>query len=329
MYPLRNIRLSKKWAPYVFISPFFVLFLGFALFPLVFSGYVSFFRWDGISAMKWEGWGNYLWILDFHDLPWSEVLQASFWRELYERDFWRAFYNTLWIGLASGLPQHLVAIPLAYFIHSRLQRCRNVVLAVYFLPFITNTVAIALIFQALFSTQFGIINTVLTEIGQWSVAGIQPLAWLFPTQKIDWSSGEMTRWSVAFVVWWRYVGWNTVLYTSALQTIPKDLYEAARMDGANAWQQFRYVTVPMLRPMIYFAVTLTLIGNLQMFEEPFILTNATGGTGRVAETSAMYMYKIAMTDGDFGTASAIAWLLFVLIGFLTYGNNKLFRRQDI
>jgi multiple sugar transport system permease protein len=319
---------AKKWAPYLFVSPFFVLFAIFGLFPLLFSGHVSFFRWDGVSEMKWEGFGNYLWVLQLDSIEWGNVFHVSFWKDLYTRDFWRSLYNTLWIGIASGIPQHLIAIPLAFFIHTRLRRFRNPVLALYFLPFITNTVAIALVFQALFSTQFGVVNTILTTIGNFQIAGIAPLGWLFPTERIDWGRPEMIRWIVSFVVWWRFVGWNTVLYLAALQTIPKDIYEAARIDGASERQQFWYITLPLLRPMMFFAITLTLIGNLQLFEEPFILTGSTGGLGQVAETSAMFMLKIGMSDGDFGAASAIAWLLFMFITLLTYINNRLFKPKD-
>jgi multiple sugar transport system permease protein len=319
---------AKKFAPYLFISPFFALFIIFGLFPLLFSAFVSFHRWDGISAMKWEGFGNYIWALQLDSLEWGKFFHSDFWRDLYTRDFWRSLYNTLWIGIVSGIPQHLIAVPLAFFIHTKLKRFRNSVLALYFLPFITNTVAIALVFQALFSTQFGVINNLLISIGNFEIFSFTPLSWLFPTTKIDWGRPEMTPWVVSFLIWWRYVGWNTVLYLAALQTIPKDLYEAAYIDGAKPWQQFIYITLPMLRPMMFFAVTLTLIGSLQLFEEPYIMTGGSGGIGQVAETSAMFMLKMGMTDNDFGTASAIAWLLFMFIALLTYLNNKLFKPKD-
>jgi multiple sugar transport system permease protein len=321
----------KRWAPYLFISPFFILFAIFGLYPLLFSAYVSFFRWDGISGlsgMKWEGWGNYLYALQLDDLPWRSFFTSEFWLDLYERDFWRALWNTLWIGVVASVPQHLVAIPLAVFIHTRLKRLRNPVLALYFLPFITNTVAIVLVFQALFSAKFGIVNSLLTSIGNWQIAGLTPLSWLFPTELVDWSRPDKTKWVVAFVVWWRYVGWNTVLYLAALQTIPQDLYEAARVDGANRWKQFRYITLPMLRPMMFFAVTLSLIGSLQLFEEPYVLTGSSGGIIQEAETSSMFMLKTALNDGDFGTASAIAWLLFIVVAALTWLNNRVLKPKD-
>jgi multiple sugar transport system permease protein len=319
------------WMPYVFVAPFFVLFIGFGLFPLLFSAYASFFRWElaaGLSGMKWEGFGNYLFVLQLDDLPWPQFFSAHFWAELYGRDFWRALYNTFWLGIASGLPQHLIAIPLAFFIHSQFGRMRNPVIAMYFLPYITNTVAITLVFSSLFSRDFGVINQALTGLSHLQVFGFRPLEWLFPSENIDWSRPEYTRPIVAFIVWWRFVGWNTVLYLSALQTIPKDLYEAATVDGAPTWQQFRYITIPLLKPMMLFAVTLTIIGNLQLFEEPYILTGGSGGVGQIAETVAMQMYKVGLTDGDFGTASAVAWLMFMIIALLTWLNNRYLGRKD-
>ena len=145
---------------------------------------------------------------------------------------------------------------------------------------------------------------------------------------MDWlGRPETAKPAIAFVVFWRYLGWNMVLYLSALQTIDESLYEAARLDGASRWQQFRHITLPMVRPMMYFAVTLTLIGNLQLFEEPFILVDAESGIAPQVMTTAIFMYRMAFSDGDFGTASAVSWLLFLVIAALTWGNARLFGRQ--
>jgi multiple sugar transport system permease protein len=320
--------VSRRWAPYLFISPFFILFAVFGLYPLLFSAYVSFFRWDGVGALRWEGLGNYVYALYLEDLPWSQFFSGTFWADLYERDFWRALGNTLWIGLVASLPQHLIALPLAWFLHTRFQLGRNATLGIYFLPFITNTVAIVLVFQAMFSAQYGLVNSLLVGLGTWQLAGVQPLAWLFPTELVDWGRPEKTKWVVAFVVWWRYVGWNTVLYLAALQTIPQDLFEAARVDGASRWRQFIHIALPQLRPMLFFAITLSLIGSLQLFEEPYILTGGTGGVIQEAETSAMYLLKVALNEGDFGTASAIAWLLFLVVAAFTALNNRVLKPKD-
>lgn len=301
-------RQPRKWAPYLFVSPFFILFGAFGLFPLVFSVYLSLHSWDpaaGLAAMEWVGFENYLYALQSDD--W---LHAS-------------LYNTFWLALVSGLPQHLVAMPLAYFLHSAFGRWRNAVVGTYFLPFITSSVAISLVFSTLFSKDFGIVNAVLASLKDTSLLGA-----LMPGSNIDWAQPQYTKWMISFVVFWRYVGWNVVLYLSAIQTIPKDVLEAAAIDGANSWQKFAYVVLPLLKPMAFFAVTLTIIGNLQLFEEPFILTGGTGGIDQAGKTAAMHMYSVAFTDGDFGTASAIAWLLFMLIAAATWLNNRLLGQRD-
>ncbi len=293
----------QRWAPYVFISPFFLLFAVFGLFPLLFSIALSLHSWDpaaGLSAMRWVGLDNY-----------SYTVLRDDWFSL-------SIWNTVWIAIVSGLPQHLIALPLAWYLHRTLGRWRNLVMGLYFLPFITSTVAISLVFTTLFSKDFGMVNGLL-QAG----SGLPLVGGLFPAEAIDWRQPEYTKWMISAVVVWRYVGWNTVLYLAALQTIPKDVLEAAEMDGASEWQRFVHVVVPLLKPMMYFAVTLTLIGNLQLFEEPFILTGGTGGIDQGGRTAAMHMYRIAFTEGDFGTASAVAWLLFLLIVASTWANNRL------
>ena len=285
---------ARKLAPYAFISPFFVLFAVFGLFPLLFSIWLSLHQWDaasGLAAMHWVGLENYKYAITD---PW----------------FAKSLLNTLWFAVASGVPQHLVALPLAFFIHMSLKRSRNFVVGAYFVPYVTSSVAIALIFTTLFSKDFGVINAII------------------PGPPIDWLGDSFwARPAIAFVVFWRYLGWNVVLYLSALQVISGDLYEAATLDGASRWQQFRYIALPLLKPMMFFAITLTLIGNLQLFEEPFILIPPDSGVATDVMTTAMFMYRMAFSDGDFGTASAVSWLLFFLIAALTYGNGKLFGKE--
>ena len=298
----------RKWAPYLFISPFFILFFAFTLFPLLFSIYLSFNQWDaaaGLASMEWVGLENYEFALTD---PW----------------FWQSLGNTVWLALASGVPQHLIAIPLAAFLHHALRRSRNLVIGVYFLPFITSSVAIALVFTTLFSREYGEINLLIAQLAKLPVVG-----GLFPQEPVDWlNNATFIKPAVAFVVFWRYLGWNVVLYMSALQIIPKDLYEAATIDGASKLQQFWHITLPQLRPMMYLAVTLTIMGNLQLFEEPFIIVGESGGLGQSAMTTAMFVYKTAFSGGDFGTASAVSWLLFLLIAAITWLNSRVFQRDD-
>ncbi len=292
----QRLRLSPRWAPYVFISPFLVLFAVFGVFPLLFSLHLAFQSWEptsGLDSMSFVGLENFAFALQ-------------------DEWFWKSLKNTLWLALVSGAPQHLVAIPLAVLIHQSFKRLRDGVVGAYFLPYITSTVAIAIMFSSLFSKDFGLIN-----------AGLHAI---FGAEHVDWlGQPENIKPAIAFVVFWRYLGFNVVLYLAALQTIPKDLYEAAKMDGAGQWQQFWFITLPSLKPMIFFGVTLSVIGGLQLFEEPFILTGGRGGVDQSGMTSAVYLYRMAFDFNDFGGASAMSWLLFVVVAVLTWLTNRAFR----
>ena len=291
-------RLSPRWAPYVFVAPFFVLFAVFGLFPLVFSLWLAFQSWDptgGLGAMQFVGLENFAFA--FGD-EW----------------FWKSLKNTLWLAFISGAPQHLVALPLAVYIHRSSPRLRDWLSGAYFLPYITSTVAIAILFSALFSKDFGLINAALG-----AAFGAAPVDWVGQPAGI--------QASVAFIVFWRFVGFNTVLYLAALQTIPQDLYEAATMDGASPWRQFLHITLPSVKPMLYFGVTLSVIGGLQLFEEPFILTGGKGGTDQAGMTSAMYLYRMAFDFNDFGGASAMSWMLCAVVVGLTWLTNRAFAER--
>ncbi len=289
-------RLSPRWTPYVLLSPFVILFLVFGMFPLAFSLFLAFQTWEptsGLSAMQFVGLENFAFSLQ-------------------DEWFWKSLKNTAWLAVASGVPQHLVAIPLAVFIHTSFKTLRNGVVGAYFVPYITSSVAIAIMFSSLFSTDYGVVNTMLGK--------------LFGVQAIDWlGAPENIKPAIAMIVFWRYVGFNVVLYLAALQTIPKDLYEAATMDGACRLQQFFHITLPSLKPMIFFGVTLSVIGGLQLFEEPFILTGGRGGSDQSGMTTAIYLYRMAFDFNDFGAASAMSWLLFILVVLLTWLTNRAFK----
>lgn len=274
------MRLSPRYAPYALLAPFLILFIVFGLFPLLFSLYLSFHSWEppsGLAAMHWVGLDNFRFAL------------ADAW-------FWKSLGNTAWLAVASGVPQHLVAIPLATFLHIALRRSRNAVVGAYFLPYITSSVAIAILFSSLFSTDYGLVNLAISHLRDWPLVGA-----LMPAQAVDWlNDPDSLKPAIATLVFWRYVGFNVVLYLAALQTIPPDLYEAATMDGAGRFQQFFHITLPSLRPMIFFGVTLSIIGGLQLFEEPFILTGGKGGSDQAGMTAAVYLYRNAFDFNDSG-----------------------------
>jgi multiple sugar transport system permease protein len=308
--------LSTRWtifqrraAPYLFISPFFVLFVAFGLFPIGFLAYLSFQEWTpsaGLGTMRFIGWRNYA-------------------DNLTDPAFWSSLRHTLSLALLAGVPQHLIAIPLAFAINTGLRRLQGPLTAVYFLPYITSVVAISVTFFTLFSWQYGAVNAALNGLHNLPLIG-----GLFPAEKINWlGQKEFVQPTIAMVVVWRYTGWNVVLYLAGLQSIPRELYEAASVDGATRLAQFRFITLPLLRPMMFLAVTLTLIGNLQLFEEPFILTNGTGGAGQQGTTAVMYMLRTYQNYGEAGVAAAMGWLLFVVIAALTVLNNRIFGRNAV
>ena len=295
-----TLRLTPRWAPYVLLLPFFVLFAVFGVFPLLFSVVLAFQSWEptnGLASMTFVGLENFTFAL------------GDDW-------FWKSLGSTFTLALLSGVPQHLIAIPLAAFIDRTFGRWRDPVSAAYFLPYITSSVAIAILFGALFSKDFGLVNSLLHA--------------LLRGENIDWIGRSETLGPVvAFIVFWRYVGFNLVLYLAALQSIPRDLYEAAELDGASAWQQFRHITLPGLRPMILFGVTLSVIGGLQIFEEPFILTGGKGGPDQVAMTVGMYVYRTAFEFNDFGAASAMSWILCGIVAAMTWLTHRAFKTDEV
>lgn len=304
-WQMRWSNFQRRYSPYIFISPFFVLFAIFGLYPTLFSLFMSLQSWtpsDGWATWKFIGLENYSFTLT-------------------DPMFKRSLSNTVWLGFVSGIPQHLLAIPLAFVIHMGLSRFKTLVTAIYFLPYITSSVAIALIFNTLFSGK-GVVNQTIGYLNTLPLLG-----WMMPDQPLNFFLNSTIKYGIALIVIWQYTGWNTLLYLSAIQAIPKDLYEAASVDGATRWEQFRFITLPLLRPMMFFAVSLTIIGNMQLFEQPFVLLN--GGASSATQggqTVAMYMYRTAFEWLEMGTAASIAWLLFAFIVILTLINNRLFGR---
>jgi ABC-type sugar transport system permease subunit len=279
------------WA-YVFISPFFILFAIFGLFPYIYAFYLSFVDWDGIGGpgtQKWVGLSNY-----------STLLQDGFW--------WKSLYNSIWLFVVTSL-NLLIALVLSFILNSGLVRFKEVFRAAFFAPIVASSVAVAVIFTTLFGERYGTINWLL------SLVGIAPIDWL--------TSARWIKPAIATVVIWRYFGWNTVIYLAGLQSIPTDLYEAARVDGAGWRQIFFRVTLPLLRPVITFTVILSIIGALQLFEEPLMLaggtqTTAPGGTDRAGLTVLVYLYSQAFQFLNFGYAAAMSVALFVVIVLFSF-----------
>ncbi|CAM3769545.1 carbohydrate ABC transporter permease [Alkalicoccus chagannorensis] len=264
---------------YLFISPFYLLFAVFGVFPILFSFYLAFFRWDGLGPMEFVGFNNFAII--FNDPL-----------------FWKSIYNTIIIGIMGTAPQLIVAILIAFALNSALIRMKSIFRLAIFLPYVTSIVAVAIVFSVIFSNQdSGLVNSVIVFFGG------DPVTWT----RSEWG----TKFAISAMVFWRWVGYNTIIYLAGMQSIPNDLYEAAKMDGATIRQQIQYITIPMLKPFILFTVFTATIGALQIFAEPHIFQ---GRGGRPEGISVvLYLYRDAFNSNAFGTASATAIVLFFII----------------
>jgi ABC-type sugar transport system permease subunit len=282
-------------APYLFISPFFICFALFMLFPIGFSVFLSLQKWagmGGVKTMQFVGLKNFRFML-FEDAY-----------------FWKSVGTTVWLLIFGSFTQHLFAIPLAILLNSKFVKGRDIFRTAYFLPFITSSVSVSIIFSNVFNMNYGLINFILGKIG------VAPIDW------VNWS------WSIpiaiAIVVNWRYIGWNTIVYLAGLQSIPEELYESADMDGASTMTKHMNITIPMLLPIIFFAVSMSIIGGMALFDEPYVLTQGylwMGGANNAGFTSAFYIMWQLQRAAQYGRGSAVAWLLFMMVLLMTFINR--------
>lgn len=294
--PARPRGLLRFWPQYVAIAPFYILFLVFGLFPIVFSIVLSFTRWDGVGAIQWAGLQQYQYLLA-------------------DTRFWNAVVNTLLIGVMSTVPMLFIALVIAFLLHGEL-RGKSLYRLAFFLPNVTSLVAMAIVFGSIFSNTFGLANDALKGLG---AAGVP---WL--------STYWGIKITISLIVIWRFTGYNAIIYLAGLQSIPTELYEAARTDGASSWQIFSRITVPLLRPVILFTVITSTIGSLSLFTEPQVLFPGTtpGGPDEAGMTIVLYQYNQAFSQFDFGYGSAIAWVLFLISVVFAAINWRLLRERD-
>ncbi|KIR65464.1 MULTISPECIES: carbohydrate ABC transporter permease [Micromonospora] len=283
----RLYRFDMRYMPYLMIAPFFLLFAVFGLFPLLFNGVVSLrnYELDDPTLPYWAGFDNFA-------------------RLAGDEDFWNALYNTFGIFLLSSLPQLLLALVIASLLNRRL-RAQTWWRVGILLPYVTPIVASTMVFSVFFSRDFGMANWLLGPFG----GGDAP---------IDWRADKLHSWiAVATMVNWKWIGYNALLYLAAMQSIPRDVYEAAAIDGAGPWKQLWRITVPMIQPVVVFTVVLSTIGGLQLFTEPMLFDlnaqAATGGPNGEWQTIAQLIYKVGWKDLNLGYAAAMSWALFLII----------------
>ncbi|UOF88713.1 sugar ABC transporter permease [Fodinisporobacter ferrooxydans] len=274
--------VSKNMAPYVFLTPFVIVFVVFMVYPILDSLYLSFTSAQG-STSDWIGLANF-----------KNVLTDGL--------FWKSLGNTAIILVVQVPIMLFLGTLLAASLNSKFVKARVVFRLAVFLPVLIDLVTYSIVFSIIFNTQYGILNYLLGLIH------IAPVQWL---QNAVWA-----KIAIIVAITWRWTGYNAIILLAGLQAVPETLYEAANVDGASRVKQFFFITIPMLKPILLFCGILSTIGTLQLFTEPFLLTN--GGPNNATETPVMYIYQFAFQSFHFGYASAAAYVLTILIAILSY-----------
>lgn len=276
-----------KLTPYISIAPFYILFLIFGLFPVLFSVYLAFGKWDGIGQIQLIGFDNFA-------------------RLINDMDFWLSIKNTLIIWALGTFPMLFLALILAFTLNLKFIKHKELLKAIFFLPNITSVVAITILFGLIFSNLDGLANGLLKMVG------MQPINWL--------TSPTWVRVVIASVNIWQYLGYNMIIYLTGIVRIPNDYYEAARIDGATNRQIFFHITIPQLKPIILFTLMMSTIGGLQVFSEAQVLVPSGATPQGGAMTIVYYLYNTAFTNHQFGYGSTIAWGLVAVILFFSLIN---------
>ncbi|HHV62145.1 MAG TPA: sugar ABC transporter permease [Firmicutes bacterium] len=272
----REVRRNK--VAYLFISPFYIMFLLFMVLPVVYSFYLSLTDVQGIGMVKWVGLRNYINL--FQD----------------ER-FLQAIKNTSLFAVVQIPIMLTLAVILALILNSKRVFLRNLFRSVYFLPVVMSLAVAALAFSMILNKDIGLLNLVLSRMG------FSPRDWL--------NDPDLALWSIVGLVTWRWTGYNMVIILAGLQNIPQELLEAAQIDGAGPWQRLRHITLPLIWPVVFFCLILSMIGAYQLFEEPMILTK--GGPMDRTLTIVLYLYQTGFQKFQFGYASAIAYSLVIIL----------------
>jgi multiple sugar transport system permease protein len=290
--------MSRHNAAWLFLAPAMVILGVFFLLPVIAALFLSFTDYDLYA------------LADIHNL---RFIALDNYVQLLQRPlFWSALGHTLYF-VAAGVPLSMfVSLCAALLLHSPLARCKPFFRTALFAPVVTTVVAVAVVWRYLFNTKYGLINYVLGCIG------IHPVDWLGDPH---WAMPAIILFAV-----WKNFGYNMIIFLAGLQAIPVELYEAARIDGASFWQQFRHITLPMLAPTLLMVGILTVSGYFQLFAEPYVMTE---GGPLQSTTSVLYMmYDEGFKWWNMGSASAIAFLLFVIMFAVTVLMLRLGRRGD-
>jgi multiple sugar transport system permease protein len=270
-------------APYAFLAPALLAIGVFFVLPVIAAFLLGFTDFDiyavaDLANLRWIGLRNYVQLV---------------------RDpaFHTALRNTLYFVLLGGPLSIALSLVIALLVHHRLVRCKSLFRTVFLLPVVCTLVAVAVVWRYLYQPRDGLLNLALAAFGFGPVDWLGDPRWAMP--------------AIILMALWKNFGFNMLIFLAALQRVPESVYEAARLDGAGAWQELRHVTVPMLRPTLQFVAVITLAGYFQLFAEPYVMTG--GGPADSTLSVVLLMYREGFRWWNMGYAAAVSFVLFALI----------------
>ena len=282
----------KKILPYLLVSPYIVYVMVFVLFPVLFCFFLTFHKWNIIAPMHFIGVDNYT-------------------RLVHDRLFWKAIGNTLKFLLLHIPLQLIVSLFLAQLLNQKIKAI-SFFRASFFMPVIVSGVVITILWQQLFGYDSGMINRALTAIG------ISKQGWLV--------NPDIAIYSIAIMATWKNVGLYVILFLVGLQTVPPQYYEAAKLEGANRWQQFWHITLPMINPTIFLVVILSTIGGFSLFIEPYIMTG--GGPLNQTLSAVLYIYKQAFQYYNMGYSATLGFFYAIMIMTVVILQKKFIEKEE-
>lgn len=283
--------LGKAIEPYLYLAPAFIVFTLFMFVPLIVTLVLSLTDWDMISSMKFIGLKNYA-------------------RLFTDKNFWKAALNTVYFTVGIVPTQMALALAVALLLNTKI-RLRSFFRGLYFLPVIVPITVAATVWMFIFSPSFGILNYLLGFIGIEKIGWLSDPKWAMPALMI--------------LAVWQNFGYFTVIFLAGLQSIPSELYEAAAIDGANAWKRFVHITLPLLSPTTFLVLVMSIIGGFQVYQTVVLTTE--GGPAGATNVIVFELYRTAFDYFNMGYASAMALVLFIFLIILTLLQFKLTGRR--
>ncbi len=284
---------NKDWGAYLYLLPVVVILVTFHVLPIFYSLIVSFYDWDLIGKPEYIGTGNYSRLFD-------------------DPMFYKSIWNTIYYAIISVPLSIFCSLGIALLLNNPISGI-GIYRTIYFIPVITSINAVAIVWNFIYNPDFGLLNKIL------AVFAIEPRTWL---QDPFWAMP-----CIIFMSVWKGLGYNVIIFLAGLQNIPRHLYEAARIDGASRWQQFRHITWPLLTPTTYFIFVISSIGSFQVFAQVYMMTPR-GGPLKSTMVIVYYLYRKAFEQFEFGYALAAAFILFIITFSVTLF-NKLYLEKKV